>query len=42
MAVWDRKPARGEGGTVEIVAYMRKQKKPLILVHPERGTMERE
>ncbi len=42
MAVWDRKPARGEGGTGEIVAYARKQKKPLILLHPDGGTVERE
>ena len=42
MAVWDGKPARGEGGTGEVVAYARKQKKPLILIHPVRKEITRE
>ena len=32
IAVWDGKPARGRGGTAEIVAYAREKKRPLIVV----------
>jgi hypothetical protein len=42
MAVWDRKPARGQGGTAEVVAYARLQSKPVILIHPDRLKVERE
>ena len=42
MAVWDREPPRGTGGTGEIVAYARSQDKPLILIHPDRLNAERE
>jgi hypothetical protein len=42
MAVWDREPPRGTGGTAEVVAYARTQKKPLILIHPDRLEAERE
>lgn len=42
MAVWDGKPARGEGGTAEVVAYTRKKNKPLMVIDPIRLTVERE
>ena len=32
IAVWDGKPARGRGGTAEIVAYARQQNRPLAIV----------
>lgn len=44
LAVWDGKPARGMGGTAEVVAYAREQGKPLILIDsndPSRITRER-
>ena len=40
MAVWDRNPARGIGGTAEVVSYARTRSKPLILIHPELLTVE--
>jgi len=42
MAVWDREPPRGTGGTAEVVAYARTQNKPIILIHPDRLETERE
>ena len=42
MAVWDREPPRGTGGTAEVVAYARTQNKPLILIHPDQPEVERE
>jgi hypothetical protein len=42
MAVWDREPPRGTGGTAEVVAYSRTQSKSLILIHPDRLVAERE
>jgi len=32
IAIWDGKPARGRGGTAEIVAYAREKKRPLIII----------
>ena len=32
IAVWDGKPARGRGGTAEIVSYAREKRRPLIIV----------
>ncbi len=32
IAVWDGKPARGRGGTAEIVAYARQQGRPLAII----------
>jgi len=33
LAVWDGAPAQGQGGTAEIVEYVRRCKKPLIWIH---------
>ncbi len=35
IAIWDGKPARGVGGTAEVVSYAQEQKRPLIRVWPE-------
>lgn len=42
IAVWDRAPARGTGGTAQIVAHARALAKPLILVHPNSLDIQRE
>ncbi len=42
MTVWDGEPARGLGGTAEVVAYARMQNKPIILIHPDQLKVERE
>jgi hypothetical protein len=42
IAVWDREPSRGTGGTAEVVAYARMQSKPLILIHPDQLEAKRE
>ncbi len=34
IAIWDGEPARGVGGTAEIVQYAQEQKRPLIRVWP--------
>ena len=44
LAVWDGLPARGTGGTADVVAYARERGKPLILIDsndPIRITRER-
>ncbi len=35
LAVWDGKPARGYGGTADVVAYARTQGVPVIVVWPD-------
>lgn len=42
IAVWNEKPARGTGGTADIVAYARGLKKPLIILNPEKLEVRRE
>ena len=42
IAVWDGEPSRGTGGTAEVVAHARNFGKPLVLVHPDRLTVQRE
>ena len=34
IAVWDGKPARGLGGTADIVKYVEQQHKPLVHINP--------
>lgn len=34
-AVWDGKPARGYGGTADVVAYARKRGKPVNVIWPQ-------
>lgn len=43
LAIWDGEPARGMGGTAEVVAYARKCRKPMVLIDsidPSRITRE--
>jgi hypothetical protein len=35
IAVWDGKPARGLGGTADVVAYARQHQKPTIVIWPD-------
>jgi hypothetical protein len=35
IAVWNGKPAKGLGGTADIVAYARKARKPVWCINPE-------
>lgn len=35
VAVWDGKPARGKGGTADVVAYAHALRKPLTVIWPE-------
>jgi len=42
IALWNGKPARGVGGTGDIVDYARTLKKPLILIHPDTIEVRRE
>ena len=42
VAVWDGLPARGSGGTGDIVGYARSQKKPLVWIHALTGAVVEE
>jgi hypothetical protein len=42
VALWDGEPARGRGGTAEVVAYARELGKPLIVIDPSTGAVRRE
>ena len=42
IAIWDGEPSRGTGGTAEVVAHARNFGKPLILIHPDSLTTQRE
>ena len=42
IAIWDGEPSRGTGGTAEVVAHARNFGRPLILIHPDRLTTQRE
>lgn len=42
IAVWDGEPARGMGGTADVVAYARSLGKPLIILNPKTLQIERE
>jgi hypothetical protein len=42
IAVWDGKPSRGVGGTADIVANARNLGKPLVVIHPDTLTIQRE
>jgi hypothetical protein len=39
-AVWDGRPARGYGGTADVVAYARKHGKPVRVIWPAGATRE--
>jgi hypothetical protein len=42
LAVWDGEPARGKGGTAEVIAYARALGKPLLLIDPTTRAIRRE
>jgi hypothetical protein len=42
LAVWDGEPARGRGGTAEIVAYAREMGRPLIIIDAATFAVRRE
>jgi SMODS and SLOG-associating 2TM effector domain 1 len=42
IALWDGEPARGRGGTAEVVTYARELSKPLIVIDPVTGALRRE
>lgn len=42
LAVWDGQPARGKGGTADVVAYARAMARPLIIVNPDSKAVRRE
>ena len=42
LAVWDGEPARGKGGTADVVAYAHQVKKPVIWIHAITGAIRRE
>lgn len=42
LAVWDGEPARGKGGTADVIAYARELNKPLILIDAATGAARRE
>jgi hypothetical protein len=39
IAVWDGAPARGQGGTADVVAYARKRSCPVAHIHPFNRTV---
>lgn len=42
LAVWDGQPARGKGGTADVVAYARAMGRPLIILNPDSKAVRRE
>jgi len=42
LAVWDGEPARGKGGTADVIAYARELKKPLVFIDAATGASTRE
>lgn len=42
LAVWDGQPARGKGGTADVVAYARAMGHPIVILNPESKTVRRE
>jgi conflict system pore-forming effector with SLATT domain len=42
IALWDGEPARGRGGTAEVVTYARELGRPLIIIDPGTAAVRRE
>ena len=42
LAVWDGLPARGKGGTADVVAYARAMGRPVVILNPETKVVRRE
>jgi hypothetical protein len=42
FAVWDGQPARGKGGTADVVAYARAMGRPIVILNPDTKAVRRE
>lgn len=42
LVVWDGQPARGVGGTADVVTYARAMRRPLVIINPETRVVRRE
>jgi len=42
LVVWDGQPARGKGGTADIVTYARAMGRPIMIINPDTKAMRRE
>ena len=42
LVVWDGQPARGKGGTADVVAYARAMGRPIVIVNPDTQAVRRE
>ncbi len=42
VALWDGEPARGRGGTADVVTFARELGKPLVVIDPDTGAVRRE
>lgn len=42
LAVWDGEPARGKGGTADVIGYARELGRPILIVDPVTGESRRE
>jgi hypothetical protein len=42
LVVWDGQPARGVGGTADVVTYARAMRRPLVIINPETKVVRRE
>jgi len=42
LAIWDGAPARGKGGTADVVAYAREIGKPILVIDPATGSIREE
>lgn len=42
LVVWDGQPARGKGGTADVVSYARAMQRPLLIINPETKAVRRE
>jgi hypothetical protein len=39
LAVWNGLPAKGKGGTADVVSYARKEGRPVVVINPVRRTI---
>ena len=42
LVVWDGQPARGKGGTADVVGYARAMGRPIVIVNPDSKAVRRE
>ncbi|HEY8993106.1 MAG TPA: hypothetical protein VIM71_00345 [Lacunisphaera sp.] len=42
LVVWDGQPARGKGGTADVVAYARAMGRPIVILNPDTKVVRRE